>query len=137
MGSHKIYQRLKLKIFLILTLNYIGIALVSGIILHFALKDSYLVWYPVVGAFYWLMGIGMNYFLDQSRMNNPDKIANVFMMTRASKLLFTVIFLILYSLISPETAPTFALIVVANYILCGMFEVYVFYLYNKRIKKKQ
>lgn len=131
----KSYTKLTVKIFIILTLVYFALAVLSGVFFSFLLPQQYFGLYPEIWIFYWVTGVLLNTALNHTRKNNPDRLFNVFMMARMIKFLLTIAFLVIHVSIWPESKIVFAISLMVNYIIYGILEIYIYYLYNKKVSR--
>ncbi|MDH6535466.1 hypothetical protein D0T51_09470 [Parabacteroides sp. 52] len=127
------YIKLKIKLFILVVTVYTAVGILGEIILGFLLPKEYFGLYPAIGFFYLIMGLILTYTLDRYRKTHPDKLMNVFMTVKMIKFVFTIIFLILYVTHEPEIKMQFSISLMCNYFIYSLIEMYIYYLYNKKI----
>ncbi len=127
--------KLHLKMYLLLTLVYIGVALVSMGLLYLFTPTRYFGVFPVIDVFYWLCGMGMTFFLDRSRRRHKsaDKLLNVFMISRGVKFLLTIVLLVVGVKVLELHRLTFVISLMCNYFIYSGLELYIYHRYNKRV----
>ena len=126
----------RIKIFITLLFIYLAVGLVSFAVFKFVAPQYYFNFYPIIGVFYWICGIVLNFFLDRCHLANPDKLLNTFMMVRLAKFLLTIGFLFVgIKVMKIPTAP-FVISLMCNYFIYIAIEMYIYSIYNKRITSK-
>ena len=129
--------KLKIKLFFLVTGVYAVIALVSWIVLKWLTPPQYFGWYPAISIFYLVMGLILTYLLDRARKTYPDKLLNVFMLTKTVKFFLTILFLFLYVFYHPADKMQFSISLMCNYIIYSFLEMYIYFLYNKKITQSK
>ena len=129
-----IFNKLRLKMFFLLTAVYLIMGFLGGLIFYYLFAEHYFKPYFVIVLFYWITGIITNYILDHTIQHKEDKLLSVYMVSRMSKFLLTIIFLAIFEklIIDNSHKIAFALALMCNYILYTSLELYIYYLYNKR-----
>ncbi len=132
-----ILHRLKLKMFIMLSLVYLSVGLLGGMLFYFLFPEYYFHAYPAIVIFYWATGIITNYVFDHNKNAKPEKLLSMFMMSRMIKFVLTLIFLaiIVKLVLEEQYEVVFAITLMCNYILYTSLELYIYYLYNKRLTK--
>lgn len=131
----KLLLKLKIKMYVILTLVYIIVGIASFAIFYFLAPQYYFKLYPIIGIFYWITGMIFNYLLDKCRTTQPDQLLNTYMFGRMIKFLATILFLLIYVFISKTDKLVFGISLMANYIIYTALDLYVYYSYNKRVTR--
>lgn len=129
--------KLKVKLFLLLTIAYLAVGGISGVIFGFLIPEEYFGMFPAIGIFYWMMGVILTVSLDQCKKTNPDKLLNVFMINKVVKFVLTLLFLVLYVRFYPEIKMQFSISLMCNFFVLSFLEMYIYYLYNKKITQKK
>lgn len=75
----------------------------------------------------------LNYSLSRARFNTPNRIAYMFMTFRIFKLFSTILVIAISGFIAEEHKTAIVLSVIANYVIYMVMELYIYYMYNKRI----
>ncbi len=127
--------KLRLKIFIKLTLVYAVIAVAGAALFKWAFPEQWFGSYPWIVAFYWVLGMALNHVLGHTRFSHPERMINVFMIFRAAKLMTTIIFLMITIHYMGDKKVAFAISMMVNYITFTVMELYIYYLYNKRALK--
>jgi len=125
--------KLKVKLFILVVTVYTAIGILGEIILGFLIPEEYFGLYPAISVFYLIMGLILTYSLDRCRKTNPDKLMNVFMLTKTIKFLATIVFLMVYVTHNPEVKMQFSISLMCNYFIYSILEMYIYFLYNKKI----
>lgn len=125
--------KLKIKLFILVTVVYTAIGILGEIILGFFIPEEYFGLYPVISIFYWILGLFLTFTLDRCRKTNPDKLMNVFMLGKTIKFLCTIVFLMVYVSHHPEVKMQFSISLMCNYFIYSFLEMYIYYLYDKKI----
>jgi len=125
--------KLKIKLFFLVTVVYAGVGTLGGVVLGLFIPEDYFGLYPAISIFYWIMGLILTFSLDRCRKTNPDKLMNVFMTIKGVKFLLTILFLMLYVTYEPEIKMQFSITLMCNYFIYSFLEMYIYYLYNKKI----
>lgn len=126
--------KLRFRIFIRLTLLYLAVGLLSVVVFKWLLPEAYFSAYPLIGFFFWALGMIFNYQLNRTRFENPNKIAYVYMWFRMAKLLITIAVIAVSGLIIEDYKTSFVISVIANYLIYSIVELYIYYIYNKRLR---
>lgn len=131
----KLIVRLRFKMYLLLTLVYAGVALLSTLLFIVLIPSKYFGVYPLIDVFYWLCGVGMTLFLDRARRRScsPDGLLKVFMIFRGIKFLLTVGLLAVGVHGLGMERISFAISLMCNYFVYSGLELYVYHRYTKRL----
>jgi len=129
--------KLKIKLFILVTVVYAGVGTLGGVVLGLFIPDDYFGLYPAISIFYGIMGLILTFSLDRCRKTNPDKLMNVFMTIKGVKFLLTILFLMLYVTHDPDVKMQFSITLMCNYFIYSFLEMYIYFLYNKKITQKQ
>lgn len=127
--------RLNIKLFVLVTVVYTVVGLAGELFLGFLLPAEYFGLFPAISIFYWVMGLILTFSLNHFRKANPDKLMNIFMLMKTIKFMCTVLFLILYVTYEPEVKMQFSVSLMCNYFIYSVLEMYIYFLYNKKITK--
>jgi len=118
-----------------LCLVYLVVALCSGLFFYYILPQQYYAIFPGISLFFGISGLLLNWRLSRVRMTDPDRLFNVFMVGRMWKFVATLAFLFLYVIFDKENKVVFGISLMLNYILYSALEIYILYLYHKRIHR--
>ncbi|MCD8194537.1 MAG: hypothetical protein LUD74_08350 [Tannerellaceae bacterium] len=129
--------RLKLRLYLLLTVVYLVVGALGAFLLHTFVPQDHYEFFPEIGVFYWIAGLLLNYAFDHCRSNNPDKLLNVYMFGKVLKFVATVFLLLIYVLLGGENKVAFGIALMGNFIIFSILEVYIYYLYNKRLNRRK
>ena len=125
--------KIHLKIYLVLTLVYLALTIVSLLAFYFLAPKQYFMIYPAINIFFWILGIALNYYMNHVRVGHPDRLLNSYMMCRVIKFFLTLILLVIGVLIARWDRASFSIALICNYFIYSILDVYTFHLYNKRI----
>lgn len=125
--------KLRLRIFVRLTLIYFAIALAGLVVFKWLVPEYYFKAYPLIGLFFWVLGMFLNFSLDRTRFSTPNRLAYVFMTFRIFKLVSTIVVIAISGYLAEHYRTTIVLSVVVNYFVYMLLELYIFYMYNKRV----
>jgi hypothetical protein len=129
----KLYAKLERKILVRITLVYAVVFAAGIFVFRWLLPSEYFSFYPVIGIFYWLMGIALSWRMGRSRLNRRDKLFNIFMIFRMIKLVSTLIlFVVGLQFVGDKRVP-FAVALMCNYFISFVLELYIYFLYDKRM----
>lgn len=125
--------KLGIRILLLLTATYVAVSFITEVIFYYIVPTKDLKLYPIIGLFYLVTGIIVNYSLIHYRNTSQIKLLNVYMGGRIIKLFLTILFLVLYIYFFNPYKKAFALTMIANYFVFSGLELYIYSLYNKRL----
>lgn len=101
------------------------------------MPEYYFKWYPFIPVFFYVFGWFDISMFEACRRLAPQKIQLVYLGTKAVKMLFSLIVLLVYSVKVEEKKVEFCLTFFAFYLINLVFESWFFYRYergNKKIK---
>lgn len=124
------------KLMLILLIFYITVGIAVGFGLFYLAPSHYFFWYPVIPAYYTIIGFSLFRCLIVCRKNNPKKMINVYMMMRAVKFLVTIGSILVYVLISEEDDYEFSITTVGFYFFYLFIETYIYINFEKEKGKE-
>ena len=119
-------RKLRQNFILLLTLFVLVVGLGSWLILanffpHLAFQD-----YPLIPLFFLIIGIVSIYTLTGLKLDKPNKLINTFMLIRGVKMVSALALTVAYWLFNPADIKSFAIMVVAFYLLYLFLETYVY-----------
>ena len=115
---------------------YVAVGAIAGIILKTFLPQYYFPIYPVIPAYFTLLGFIMLWILLFTKNDSPSKVANTYMMMKTVKLLITASFILVYSMVTEDYRYPFTLVTVAFYFFFLFVETYLFIKFEKERMKK-
>lgn len=127
--------KFKVKILITLILSYTAIGVVSWAVFYLLIPQYYFDFYPVIGIFYWVSGVILNYSLDRYCVKRPSKMLNAYMMIRLIKFLLTIAFLFVGVKFAKAPTAPFAISLMCNYFMYTALELYIYNAYNKQIAR--
>lgn len=127
--------KLKIKLFILVSVVYVGVGILGGVVLGLFIPEDYFGLYPAISIFYLVMGWILTFSMHRCRKTNPDKVMHVFMTVKAVKFVFTILFLMLYVTHDPEVKMQFSVTLMCNYFIYSFLEMYIYFLYNKKITR--
>ena len=99
--------------------------------------EHYFEWYPFIPVFFYIFGWFDISIFEACRRYAPQKMQLVYLGTKAIKMFFSLIVLLIYSVKIDEKKVVFFLVFFGFYILTLVFESWFFYQYehgNKKVK---
>ena len=119
-------RKLRQNFILLLTLFILVVGLGSWLILtkifpHLVFQD-----YPLIPLFFFIIGFVSIYTLTGLKLDRPNKLINTFMLIRGVKMVSALTLTAAYWLFNPADIKSFAIIVVAFYLLYLFLETYVY-----------
>jgi hypothetical protein len=127
--------RLILRLLLTVTVVYVSVGLLVGVLLYFVWPAFYFHLYPLIPLFFYLVGLGMALSIESAYVVKPNNVSVFYMIARGVKLLMVAIFLIGYAFIVHEDIKPFGFTTLGFYVFYLVLENLVFYRFEKRIFK--
>ena len=119
--------RLKIRIYLLLTVIYVAVALAGLLLLQLLTPGGHPGYYPWINAFFWLCGMTMTYRLDRCRCGRrPERMLNTFLSFRAMKLILSLVLLFVGVRVLGLPRVTFSVAVMGNFIIYSALEIYIY-----------
>ena len=112
------------------------VTLALGSLFYYIWPENYNSWFPAIPIFFWLVGLGMAISLELTHTEKPDSVTMTYMVARGVKILLTTVFIGIYAWCVRTDIKPFGLTTLAYYITFLVIETYLFYLYEKRRKKR-
>ena len=106
-----------------------------GPILTTWFAEHYFEWYPYIPVFFYIFGGFVISILETCRRYAPQKMQLVYLGTKAIKMLFSLMVLLIYAVKVEEKKVEFFLTFFAFYLICLAFESWFFYRYDRGNKK--
>lgn len=104
-------------------------------ILHYALPGHYFGGYPFIPVYFFLFGFFEISMFDACRKHVPHKMVLLYLAMKMMKMLFSILFLLVYCITVREEAKLFLLTFIIYYIVYLIYESWFFFTYE--IGKKQ
>lgn len=104
-------------------------------ILHYALPGYYFGGYPFIPVYFFLFGFFEISMFDACRKHVPQKMVLLYLAMKMMKMLFSILFLLVYCIAVREEAKLFLLTFIIYYIVYLIYESWFFFTYE--IGKKQ
>ena len=118
------------------TLLMLVAAWTIGPAIHIWLPEHYFEWYPFIPVFFYLFGWFTISMFDTCRRLAPQKTQLVYLGTKAIKMFFSLIILLIYAVKVGEKRTEFFLTFFGFYLISLIFESWFFYRYEHRKKMK-
>ena len=99
------------------------------------MPEHYFEWYPFIPVFFYIFGWFTIYMFETCRRYAPQKIQLVYLGTKAIKLFFSLIMLLIYAVKVEDKKVEFFLTFFGFYIITLMFDSWFFFRYERRQKK--
>lgn len=109
---------------------------VGALILHFVLQENFIIWYSSIPIFFFVLGIVSIYVFEACIKRTPQKIGLLYLAIKVLKLIVSILFMIVYSLVVKEHVKDFILTFVVFYFLYLIFETWFFFSFEKMNKNK-
>jgi zinc transporter ZupT len=93
--------------------------------------------YPFIPVVFYFSGIVLVETLYRLDKTNPRKLVNVYMLLKLLKMVIAAIMALIYLLVLHAPLKPFIIVFAAFYMLYILFETYVFYSFEKQIKKER
>lgn len=93
--------------------------------------------YPFIPLVFYFSGIVLVQTLYRLDKTNPRKLVNVYMLLKLLKMVIAGIMALIYLLVLHTPLKPFIIVFAAFYMLYILFETYVFYSFEKQIKKER
>lgn len=105
--------------------------------LQTALMPATIEAYPFIPLVFYFSGIVLVQTLYRLDKTNPRKLVNVYMLLKLLKMVIGGIMALIYLLVLHAPLKPFIIVFAAFYMLYILFETYVFYSFEKQIKKER
>lgn len=119
-----------------LLIFYVFVGIAVGLMLYYLYPEHYFSLYPVIPAYYTLIGIVLLRALTVYKRNNPKKMINVYMMMRGIKFLLTVASVLVYVLLTDEHDYEFSITTVGFYFFYMFVETFIYIKFEKERNSK-
>lgn len=128
----------KRKFLVYLTLITVLLGTAGAGVLRFLDPGHYFGGYPLIPVYFFLYGVFYIYMFDACRRHAPQRMVMLFLGMKVMKFIISVLLLIIYCAVVPDSAVAFMLTFVAFYLGYLIYESWFFFVYewNKRLKKK-
>lgn len=93
--------------------------------------------YPVIPVFFYLFGLGYIALFEFVYKHAPDKLVAMYLLVKFMKLLFGIILVVAYGLMSSRGLIPFVSVFVAYYIIYLVFETHFFFYLEVKLHKKK
>lgn len=103
--------------------------------MHYALPGHYFGGYPFIPVYFFLFGFFEISMFDACRKHVPHKMVLLYLAMKMMKMLFSILFLLVYCIAVREEAKLFLLTFIIYYIVYLIYESWFFFTYE--IGKKQ
>lgn len=129
-------RKLRQNFILLLTLFILVVGLGSWLILTNFFPHLVFQEYPLIPLFFFIIGIISIYTLTGLKLDRPNKLLNTFMLIRGVKMVSALALTATYWLFNPAGIKSFAIMVVAFYLLYLFLETYIYIKLEKWNRKK-
>lgn len=117
------------------------LTLIAGLtgagILHYALPGHYFGGYPFIPVYFFLFGLFEIFMFDACRKHAPRKLLLLYMAMKMMKMLFSIMFLIVYCIAVREEAKLFLVTFIFFYVVYLIYETWFFFIYEMKKKQKK
>ncbi len=120
---------------LIFTLLIIFIGWSGWFILKSVYPEMNLSWYPYLPVIFLLMGLALTIILKTVNKDNPRKLVNIYMMLKLSKLLISMIMILVFYYTMKDSIRMILLVFAIYYGLYLALESYAFFITEKNIRQ--
>lgn len=108
-----------------------------GLCIAYFLPSHYFEWYPFIPVFFYLFGWFTIYMFEACRRYAPQKMQLVYLGTKAIKMFFSLMMLLIYAVKVEEKKVEFFLTFLAFYLISMVFESWFFLRYERKQKTKK
>ena len=108
-----------------------------GLCIAYFLPSHYFECYPFIPVFFYLFGWFTIYMFEACRRYAPQKMQLVYLGTKAIKMLFSLMMLLIYAVKVKEKKVEFFLTFLAFYLISMVFESWFFLRYERKQKTKK
>lgn len=119
-----------------ITVVFLLLGSILGFVLHKFAPQLYFDYYPVIPLTYFVMGVGLVVALNRSKTTSSQKLITLYMILRGLKLLITFLLGLLYVVFVNDNDRAFLLILALFFFLYLIIETWVFYRYEKVLRRK-
>lgn len=118
-------------------LTFVG-GVLGALILHYIKPGYYFGGYPLIPVFFYLFDVLYIYAFDACRHYAPEKMVMFFLVAKVLKLIVSVLLLIIYCVLVPDSAIEFLLTFSVFYLGYLTYESWFFFVFelNRKLKKK-
>jgi hypothetical protein len=94
-------------------------------------------WYAYIPATFLIMGMVMTEVLDRINKDNPRKLVNIYMVIKLSKLVITMVLVLVYFMLLKDNIKLILLVLAFYYIIYLLLEIYTFYITEQKLKENK
>lgn len=118
------------------TLVMVTAAWIIGPAMAIGIPEHYFEWYPFIPVFFYVFGWFNISMFEACQKYNPQKTQLYYLVTKAIKMLLSLMILLLYAVKIEEKKTEFSLVFLLFYLISLIFESCFFLRYEKRQKTK-
>lgn len=111
---------------------------VGGVVLQNIAPGRYFGAYPLIPAYFYLCGLLFIFAFEACRRRAPNRMVMLFMGMKMMKLILSVLLLIVYCMVAPQTAIVFLITFAVFYVSYLIYESWFFFAFerNKKLNKE-
>lgn len=130
-------KALRKRFLAILTVVMIILSIIGGVIIYNVVPHEVFGWYLGIPLFYYLMGLAFGEVLRRINKETNKKLLNIYLILKVSKILFTVILMVLYVVLIDEYDKEFVITIGIFYMAYLILESKFYFDFEKSLKRKK
>lgn len=130
-------KALRKKFLVVLTVVMSILSLIGGIIVYNIVPTKIFGWYIGIPLFYYGMGLAFGEVLRRINKETNTKLLNIYLIIKVSKIIFTVILMILYIVLIDEYDRVFVITIGLFYMAYLILESKFYFDFEKSLKRKK
>ncbi|MDR0294635.1 MAG: hypothetical protein LBH91_00345 [Prevotellaceae bacterium] len=128
-------KKLKRRLIVSLLTSIVIAGIVTGLALYYIFPASWFQWYPLIPAYFVLLGLITSIVTNYYRKEEPRKAINSFMMMKGLKIMLTIVGILLYYWLVNENMTEALLLAFGFYMLHLFVETLLLYRFEKASKQ--
>ena len=128
-------KKLRRRLIISLLTSIVVAGIVTGLLLYYIFPACWFRWYPLIPAYFVLLGLIMSIGMNYCRKQNPGRYVALFMLMRTIKIILTMGCILLYYWLVNEKMTEMALLTCGFYFLYLFVETYLLYRFEKTNKQ--
>ena len=130
-------KALRKRFLVILTVAMGILSLIGGVIVYKLVPRELFLWYLGIPLFYYAMGLAFGEVLRRINRETNAKLLNIYLILKVSKIIFTVILMILYIVLIDEYDRVFVITIGIFYMAYLILESKFYFDFEKSLKRKK
>jgi hypothetical protein len=130
-------KALRKRFLVVLTVVMSILSLIGGIIVYKIVPTEIFGWYVGIPLFYYGMGLAFGEVLRRINKETNTKLLNIYLILKVSKIIFTVILMLLYIVLIDEYDRVFVITIGLYYMAYLILESKFYFDFEKSLKRKK